>query len=171
MWLRLDFGVAFCVLSPLEVTYGFVAVLWIWNCAFLAPKIIPIEGLGPEMGSSVACPSFLSAGQMRPCGDVLEPNLSRQLHGEGNEAWSVGQGLRLYCLRSVNQTGPFLLAVAFSLSLSLTYDKIFGSHCSLLQICGYKKILIFPQCSFCWNFIMLPLLSSRSHLALVRFGC
>lgn len=29
MCLRLDFGVAFCVLPPLEVAYGFVALLWI----------------------------------------------------------------------------------------------------------------------------------------------
>lgn len=45
---------------------------------------------------------------------------------------SVAQGLRLDCLRSINQTSPLLLSVAFSLSTSLTYDKIFDFHCSQL---------------------------------------
>lgn len=35
--LRLDFAVAFCVLPPLEVGYGFAAVLPIQRCVFLAP--------------------------------------------------------------------------------------------------------------------------------------
>lgn len=68
---------------------------------------------------------------------VCWPNASlwRPLGAQLEQATSWSGELSLICC-SLNQTGPFLLAVAFALSISLTYDKIFGSHCSLLQICG-----------------------------------
>lgn len=58
------FWCCFLCSATTEIGYEFVAVLSIWNCGFLAPQIIPTEGPEPELGSSVACPSLLSAGQI-----------------------------------------------------------------------------------------------------------
>lgn len=45
-------------------------------------KSSPFRGLSLELRSAVACQSLLAASQMHPCGNFLEPDLSRQLHGQ-----------------------------------------------------------------------------------------